>query len=157
MAAPLGNDFYKQVKMPTGRPKAYTPQGLWDKAQEYFVWASENPLMETKVFNYQGEIVKTEVPKMRAMTEIAFCLYAEIDRVTFENYKSNKDPYKEFFTVAKAIEEVIYTQKFEGAAAEFLNSNIIARDLGLKDKSETELKGQVGITWEETKTYDKPE
>ena len=34
------------------------------------------------------------------------------------------------------IEEVIYTQKFEGAAGNMMNANFLARDLGLADKSE---------------------
>lgn len=33
-------------------------------------------------------------------------------------------------------EEIIRRQKFEGAAADLFNPNIIARDLGLADKSE---------------------
>ena len=33
---------------------------------------------------------------------------------------------------------VIRTQKFEGASAGLLNANIIARDLGLSDKTELE-------------------
>ncbi len=37
--------------------------------------------------------------------------------------------------VAKA-EEVIYSQKFAGAAADLLNANIISRDLGLADKTD---------------------
>lgn len=41
-----------------------------------------------------------------------------------------------FGSVTTRAEEIIRRQKFEGAAAEFLNANIIARDLGLADKSE---------------------
>lgn len=34
------------------------------------------------------------------------------------------------------MEEIIRTQKFEGASADLLNPNIIARDLGLAEKQE---------------------
>jgi hypothetical protein len=34
------------------------------------------------------------------------------------------------------IEDIIYNQKFEGAAAGLLKENIIARELGLKDQSD---------------------
>jgi len=145
MAAPKGNEFYQLVKMPTGRPKKYTPEELWNTAQEYFKWVHEHPLMERKLFNYQGIVVEGDLPKMRAMTETAFCLYAEIDLDTFSNYKSNKDPYQDFFGVASAISQIIYTQKLEGAAADFLNANIIARDLGLRERTETEVKGVEAI------------
>ena len=40
----------------------------------------------------------------------------------------------DFVTVITDIETVIRTQKFEGAAADLLNANIIARDLGMTDK-----------------------
>lgn len=135
MAAPARNEFWRLVKAPTGRPPSYTPQQLWEKALEYFEWYEENPLYECKVFNYQGEIVTANIPKMRAMTESSFCLFAGIDRKTFINYKG-AEGYQEFFHIAANISQIIYNQKFEGAAAEFLNANIIARELGLADKSE---------------------
>jgi hypothetical protein len=38
--------------------------------------------------------------------------------------------------VTTRVDEIIRTQKFQGAAADLLNPNIIARDLGLSEKSE---------------------
>lgn len=143
MAAPEGNEFWKQVVAPTGRPRKYEPDTLWAKAVEYFEWVEKNPLYEMKAFAYQGDVTTHEMPKMRAMTEKAFCLFAGITEETFRNYKSNEDEYKDFFGVAKTIEQVIYTQKFEGAAAELLSSNIIARDLGLADKQDLSAKVSV--------------
>lgn len=141
MAAPAGNDFYKQVKAPTGRPKKYeSAQDLWLKAVEYFDWVQDNPLYELRIFQYQGEIVEKEMPKMRAMTEVAFCLFADISMDTFQNYKkSNPEQIEDFFGVSKKIAAIIYGQKFEGAAADFLNANIIGRELGLVDKNQTAL------------------
>ena len=46
------------------------------------------------------------------------------------------DDEKDFSSVITRIEQTIYAQKFEGAAVGSFNANIIARDLGLKDKSE---------------------
>lgn len=151
MAAPVGNEFYKQVQGPTGRPPKYdTAQDLWLKAVEYFNWVNDNPLYELKVFQYQGEIVEKEMPKMRAMTETAFWLFAGISKDTWRRMKggeySNENESKDFCAVSIKISEIIYGQKFEGAAGDFLNPNIIARDLGLVDKSERELSGQVAIT-----------
>jgi len=42
----------------------------------------------------------------------------------------------DFVGVTTRAEEVIYNQKFAGAAAGLLNANIIARDLGLSDKKD---------------------
>lgn len=147
MAAPAGNDFYKMVKAPTGRPvKFESAQELWLVALQYFEWVQENPLYELKIFQYQGEIVEKEMPKMRAMTETAFCLWAGISTETFRSYKkANSEDVEDFFVVSHKIADIIYGQKFEGAAADFLNANIIGRELGLVDKSERELSGQVAI------------
>lgn len=146
MAAPAGNDFYKMVKAPTGRPKKFeTAHELWLKAVDYFDWVQDNPLYELRIFQYQGEIVEKEMPKMRAMTEAAFCLFADISMDTFQNYKkSDPEEIEDFFGVSKRIAAVIYGQKFEGAAADFLNANIIGRELGLVDKKEQEITGKDG-------------
>jgi len=49
-----------------------------------------------------------------------------------------------FSTVIADIEAVIKSQKFQGAAAGLLNANIIARDLGLADKSDFDHKSSDG-------------
>ena len=46
---------------------------------------------------------------------------------------------EDFLTIISYIEETCYSQKFEGAAADFFNSNIIARDLGLVDKKQLDV------------------
>lgn len=43
-----------------------------------------------------------------------------------------------FSDVTSRAEDIIYDQKFSGAAADLLNANIIARDLGLKEQSQVE-------------------
>lgn len=147
MAAPKGNEFWKMVKSPLGAPTAFaSPDELWQSALKYFKWVSENPLLESRLYGSAGKI--KELPKMRAMTETAFCLWAGISHDTFGRYKEGLDSYKVFCEVAKKIAQIIYTQKFEGAAAEFLNSNIIARDLGLKDQAQTAIEhsGQIQFT-----------
>jgi len=42
-----------------------------------------------------------------------------------------------------------YTQKFEGAAANLFNANIIARDLGLKDKQQYEVNNVTSLSREQ--------
>jgi len=57
------------------------------------------------------------------------------------DYRTNeKGKYDEFSEVIRAITNIMYTQKFEGASVGVFNANIIARDLGLKDSTETNLK-----------------
>jgi len=132
MAAPKGNSFYKYVTLPTGKPKKYKPAELWDMAVKYIEWAEKNPLHEMKVF---GNGKRMKVPKMRAITENGFCLFNAISISTWEQYKKNDNgAYKEYVEVISKICETIKQIKFEGASADLLNPNIIARHLGLVEK-----------------------
>ena len=128
-AAPKGNNYW-QFRDKHGRDYKYQPDELWDEFVQYSEGVEKNPLHEQKVFSFQGMISTHEMPKMRAMTVIGFCLFADISYETFRQYKQNKD----FIAVSTRIEDSIYQQKFEGASADLLNPNIIARDLGLADK-----------------------
>lgn len=131
MAAPKGNRFW-QLRAKHGRDKLFSnPETLWQAAAEYFEWCECNPLIEV---DFKGKDAdKVEMPKMRAFTWEGLELY--LDVFSLRDYKKNPD-YKDFSQVITRIEKIIYNQKFTGAAAGFLNPNIIARDLGLKEKTE---------------------
>lgn len=82
-----------------------------------------------------------EIPKMRAFTWDGLELYLDIH--SLRDYK-DKEGYEDFSHIITHIGKIIYNQKFTGAAAGFLNPNIISRDLGLKDSNTTELTGKNG-------------
>jgi hypothetical protein len=130
-----GNQFWK-LRSKHGRDKLFaTPDLLWEAACEYFQWCDENPLI---AIEYNGkDAIMCEVPKMRAYTLSGLCLYLNCNSAYFRQFKlgmKKEDPgYDGFSTVIMRIEETIYTQKFEGAAAGFLKENIIVRDLGLRE------------------------
>ena len=128
MGAPIGNQFWKQ-RYKHGRDKIFeSPVSLEMAAEEYFDWCHQNPLIE---IDFVGkDAVQVEKPKMRAFTWSGLELYLQVE--SLREYKTNPN-YKDFSQVITRIEKVIYTQKFEGAAAGFLNPNIIARDLRLFD------------------------
>lgn len=134
------NNKYWEFRGKHGRDHKYTPESLWYEAVGYFEWVEDNPLLEEKGFAFQGVVTKEKFSKMRAMTIAGFCLYADICEKTFANYRDNKD----FVQVITQIEKIIYAQKFEGAAADLLNPNIIARDLGLKDEKIVDNKSSDG-------------
>lgn len=145
MAAPLGNQFWK-LRSKHGRDKLFaTPELLWAAACEYFQWCEDHPLYETKAFPYKGVVVTKQIPKMRAMTLSQLCFYLNTNDAFFRQFKALLPPGEnDFSTVIKNIETVIYNQKFQGASADLLNANIIARELGLKDTSE--IKHDVDVT-----------
>lgn len=136
MAAPKGNNFWQQ-RTKHGRDKLFeSPEILLEAAMEYFKWCSDNPLIE---IDFKGKDAdEVHIPKMRAFTWDGLELY--LDVYSLRDYKTNPK-YKDFSQVITRIEKIIYNQKFTGAAAGFLNPNIIARDLGLTDKKEVDHSG----------------
>lgn len=138
--APAGNRFWR-LRSSHGRKPVFTsPDQLWSACCEYFEWVEDNPLLEMKPFAYQGVVIQEPVAKMRAMTIEGLCLFLDITRQTWINYRGRED----FLEVVERVEHVIRQQKFQGAAADLLNPNIIARDLGLTEKKE--VTGGVFIT-----------
>lgn len=133
--APIGNKFWEK-RAKHGREKLLTsPEALREDCIGYFNWVEDNPLVEGRPFSYQGESWIESVPKMRAMTIEGLCLHLGIAYSTWRDYATKPDR-KEFLEVITWAESVIRAQKFEGAAADLLNPNIIARDLGLVDKKD---------------------
>lgn len=138
MAAPSGNKFWLQRSSHGRKPIFASSSDLWDAACEYFEWVEDNPLMETKLFSYEGGIIEGEIPKMRAMTIQALCFFIGISRQGWSEYKAKQD----FSDIIEQIEAVIFSQKFEGASGGFLNASIISRELGLADKQDITTNGQ---------------
>lgn len=139
-----------------GRDKLFeTPDLMWEAACEYFEWCFNTPLIETspQVLRVNGEgdhVEMTELPKMRAFTMQGLCRYLDCNTAYFNQFeaelaKKYDDVSKDFSKVVTRIRETIFEQKFTGAAAGFLNSNIISMELGLKNKHETELTMPQGV------------
>lgn len=137
MAAPKQNQFWKKRRK-HGRDKFFdSPEELWEEACKYFDWCDKNPLMTIEY--YGKDAIRCEVPKMRAYTWTGLEYFLGISDL--KNYRT-KEEYKDFFPIISRIEQVLYTQKFEGAAAGLLNPSIIARDLQLKDTTDVTSKGE---------------
>lgn len=135
MGAPKGNEYWKFAEK-HGRNFKYTPDALWQEALKYFDY------MSTSVWNKKeaiksGDMAGTliDIPTQTPLSIETFCLFADISRQTFLNYESNQEPYKEFFEVTTRIRGVIESNQFEGATVGAYNPNIIARKLGLGDKT----------------------
>lgn len=128
-----GNNFWKARSSHGRKPIFETPEDLWSACVEYFEWVEANPLYERKVFHNGGKVVHADVPKLRAMTLSGLRIFLGIGEQTWVDYVQRAD----FSGVTAMAYEIIKTQKFEGAAADQFNANIIARDLGLTDKTES--------------------
>ncbi|WP_407505069.1 terminase small subunit [Elizabethkingia meningoseptica] len=140
----IGNEFWKLCSK-HGRDKLFsTPDLLWEAACEYFEHIHNNPLKEQKLFSSQGAILEGTENKLKPFTIQGLCIYLGVNTkylYDFEDSLKGKsdDLSKGFSEIITRIREIIYVQKFEGAAAGFFNPNIIARDLGLVDKKEVEV------------------
>ena len=143
MAAPKGNRFWEKRSSHGRDPIFKDKEQLWTACKEYFKEVEDNPLWEDKPFNYQGTVVTNTVAKMRAMTIGGLCVFLDICETTWDVYRKKED----FTGVTARVERIIRDQKFSGAAADLLNPNIIARDLGLKDESKRELDIPKGLTF----------
>lgn len=133
MAAPKGNRFWEARSSHGANPKFSNPEDLWDACLEYFEWVHDNPLQEAKVAQEKGIPKVIELAKMRAMTISGLCVFLDIVEDTWRDWRANR---QDLSAVITRVEQIIRTQKFEGAAADLLHPNIIARDLGLADKQE---------------------
>lgn len=152
MAAPKGNQFWK-LRAKHGRDKLFeSPELLWEAACEYFEWCESNPLIETQAKSVSipmgggTEIQLVQLPVMRAMTLSQLCLYLGCNDAYFRTFKAQMtEKDKDFNTVINQIEQTIYNQKFQGAAGNLLNANIISRELGLIDKQDIDIGGVKSI------------
>ena len=155
MGAPKGNQYWKFANK-NGRNFRYTPEKLWEEAIKYFEW------MSTSVWNKKEAIkggekagMLIDVPTTTPLSLESFCLFADIDRQTFLNYESNKENYKDFFEVTTRIRAIIESNQFEGATVGAYNPNIIARKLGLTDKTEQTVKVEQPLFGDSDDNYTK--
>ena len=133
MAAPLGNQFWKVRSSHGRKPIFASPEALETACEEYFQWVEDNPLWEDNLVTFQGSAKHEPTAKMRAMTLDGLQLFLDIHHDTWAEYRKREA----FSEVVARVEKAIRSQKFAGAAADLLNPNIIARDLGLSDKQDT--------------------
>jgi DNA-packaging protein gp3 len=148
MAAPKENKFWK-LRSKHGRDKLFTtPDLLWKAACEYFQWVDDHPWLKIEQVKVPAKAVKDEetgkyifppplvdLPTARPYTMEGLCRYLDCNTAYFRTFKRQLPAGEiDFNTIITRIEEVVYQQKFEGAAVGAFQQNIIARDLGLVDR-----------------------
>ena len=135
MGAPEGNQFWK-LRAKHGRDKIFeSPEQFKEAAYEYFEKADENPWLKMEVVKSgenAGQLLP--VPTQKPYTIQGLCIFLGITEQTFFNYEKDEN-YKDFFEVFTHVRNIIENQQMEGATVGAYNANIIARKLGLTDKS----------------------
>jgi hypothetical protein len=140
MAAPKGNSFWKS-RSKHGRDALFTsPDALLQAAEDYFQWCDENPWEAKKtVVGKDNTTVETK-PTQRPYSLGGFRHYVGASENWLSEFKKNCS--KDFLGVIEQIENFIRTQQFEGATVGAFNANIIARTLGLMEKTDITTGGE---------------
>ena len=129
------------------RKNIETPDQLWILFLNFKKWLKKNPLFKNEYNAKVGMVV--QVPLERPLTWSRFdCYVNDLGIITdLEDYRTNRDGrYTDYGGVITRINREMHADKFEGASVGIFNSNIIARDLGLVDKKETEHSGEIKST-----------
>ena len=138
MSAPTGNQFWK-LRSKHGRDKIFqTPEMMLEACYEYFEHQSKQTWNRVDFKGKDSKEVK--IPTSSPFTLAGLCIFLGVNTKYFTEFE--KDCSKGFSEVITHIREIIFTQKFEGAAVGTYNANIIARDLGLVDKADLTTKGE---------------
>lgn len=130
-------EFSELIKRGRGRPSNYNTAGeLWDVFVEYVKHIEETPFAET---DYRGkDAIPVTIERRRPLTKGSFAIFAGLTE--WKGVERYKEKGEDFSQIVTHIEQIIYHHKLEGASAGLFNSSIIARDLGLVDKREQDVK-----------------
>ena len=132
MAAPKGNQFWLQ-RSTHGRDMLFaSPTLLWEAACEYFEWCEEHPIIDPRSFGGKQKI-------QRPFTMQGLCRFLGCSTGYFRTFKTTAEHKQDFLAIITLIEETVYQQKFENAVIGVYKENIIARELGLSEKSESKI------------------
>lgn len=134
MAATKNNQWWK-LRAKHGREKIFSsPEMLWQACIEYFEATDKRKWNKVE---FKGTpLKKVLIPTDTPYTLTGLCIFLGIGTSTWNDYK-NKTEYKDFSDIINQVEDIMFTQKFEGATTGAFNASIIARDLSLVDKSES--------------------
>jgi DNA-packaging protein gp3 len=136
----IGNEYWK-FRNKHGRDFKYTSEKLWEEAVKYFEWISEKVWNKKEAIK-SGDLAGTliDIPTQTPMSLEGFCLFADIDFKTFQNYERQET--SDYVQVTTRIRKIIESHQFEGATVGAFNPNIIARKLGLTDRTDITSDGE---------------
>lgn len=154
MVAPKGNSFWELCAKP-GAPRKYdTPKKLRNACVNYFKWAEANPLEVEKHAIFKGNAIPYLEKRPRALLISQLCRSLGVTQETWNKWRKTRQDLSEVITWA---ESVIWEQKFQGAAIDVFNSNIIAQELGLKSRVEHSEAGETLEEFLDSLEEDEPE
>jgi len=118
-----------------------SPSKLWLLFKEYVLFEFNNPMYKVEYVGKDGRIERT--PLETPITFEGFeCYLADKDIINdLGDYASNKGgAYESYSTIITRITKNCFVHNFKGASVGLFNPNIIAKKLGLVEKTQTDLK-----------------
>jgi hypothetical protein len=130
MSAPIGNQFWK-LRSKHGRDKLFSdPKALWESACEYFEATDSRKWIKKDWVGKDAFEVKRE--NETPYTKSGLCLFLDVSE--WRILTDLKSTSEDFSQVVSRIENIIITQKTEGASVGAFNASIVALELGLKQQ-----------------------
>ncbi len=137
MAAEEGNDYWTRRKKDGAPKKVETPIELWEAACDYFKECDDNPWKKT---DFKGkDAKKVQIPTQTPYTwdGLERHVHEVCGLVRLDDYKTNKDGrYDDYADVIHVLRKIINSQQLVGSLVGAFNSNMVARMLGLVEKSD---------------------
>jgi len=115
-----------------------TPEILWQLFKDYVKHERDNPMSKREYVGKDG--IEKDTPLETPITFMGFeCWLADEDYIKdLGDYQSDKGGrYSEYATIITRVENNCFVHNFKGAAVGLFNANLIARKLGIADKTET--------------------
>lgn len=120
-----------------------TPEKMWELFEEYVLHERNHPMYKTEYVGKDGQKVLT--PLETPITFEGFECYLSANNIIEDlgQYSADRDnAYTEYVPIITRIRKNCYVHNFKGAAVGLFNPSLIARKLGLTDKSEVVHKEQ---------------
>jgi len=132
-----GTPIWSALTVGSKSRKFETADDLRKACVEYFEWADKHNILDTLIFSNGTKQMNHE----RAYTKAGLLLHIGISlrSVIYWNDPNHRRYRPDLVEVMEAVDLIIHEQQFTRAAVGVFNGNLVARYLGLADKTETEV------------------
>lgn len=145
----MGNDKKKTNKPPIKKKAIESPEKFWELFVEFRTFKLSQKVKQQVITKAGIQIIEHTPPLTWRSFDAWLFEHKNILQNT-EHYRNNLNgSYTAYLGITRAIDSIMYAQKFDGAACGVYSHNIIARDLGLVDKKEHNVKESDEPTEEE--------
>lgn len=115
-----------------------TPERMWELFCEYVKHEKNNPMFKVDYVGKDGE--EKDTPLQVPITFEGFeCYLADEEYIQdLGDYASNKDGrYSDYATIITRIRKNCFVQNYKGAAVGLFNANLVAKKIGLTEKTDS--------------------